>query len=95
MSQRVGIREAKARLSGLLADVRRGETVTITDRGRAVARLVPVRIDESSLPSRIRQLEDLGWISGPCASASPCPPPVRLASADVAQRYLSDDRDGD
>lgn len=95
MSQRVGIREAKARLSGLLADVRRGETVTITDRGRGVARLVPVRVDESSLPSRIRQLEDLGWIARPSTPAGRCPPPVRLAKPNIAQRYLREDRDGD
>lgn len=38
----VGAYEAKTRLSALLDDVERGETVTITKHGRAVARLIPI-----------------------------------------------------
>jgi len=37
-----GVREARQDLTALLDDVRRGREVTITDRGRPVARLVPV-----------------------------------------------------
>jgi prevent-host-death family protein len=37
----VAVYEAKTRLSELLAEVERGEQVTITRRGQAVARLVP------------------------------------------------------
>lgn len=37
----VGVFEAKARLSELLQRVAAGEEITITHRGRAVARLVP------------------------------------------------------
>jgi prevent-host-death family protein len=37
-----GVREARQDLSSLLDDVRKGREVTITDRGRPVARLVPV-----------------------------------------------------
>ena len=36
-----GIRQARQNLSGLLAEVARGREITITDRGRPVARLVP------------------------------------------------------
>jgi prevent-host-death family protein len=38
----VGAFEAKTHLSALLEQVERGEEVTITKHGRAVARLVPV-----------------------------------------------------
>jgi prevent-host-death family protein len=38
-----GIREARQNLSALIAEVRKGHEVTITDRGRAVARLVAPR----------------------------------------------------
>ena len=38
---RASVSEAKANLSALLDRVRGGETVTITNRGRAIARLVP------------------------------------------------------
>jgi prevent-host-death family protein len=40
--QTVGIFEAKTHLSALLEQVERGEEVTITRHGKAVARLVPV-----------------------------------------------------
>lgn len=42
-----GIREARQNFAELLADVTRGRQVLITDRGRPVARLIPV---ESSRP---------------------------------------------
>jgi prevent-host-death family protein len=38
-----GIREARQALSRLLEDVQKGREVVITDRGRSVARLVPVQ----------------------------------------------------
>ncbi|MFN2385535.1 MAG: type II toxin-antitoxin system Phd/YefM family antitoxin [Thermoanaerobaculia bacterium] len=36
-----GIREARQNLTALLEEVKRGREVTITDRGKPVARLVP------------------------------------------------------
>lgn len=39
--RRAGIREARQNLSALIEEVRRGREVLITDRGKAVARLVP------------------------------------------------------
>ena len=62
-----GIRELKQNASAVVAEVAAGETVTITDRGRPVARLVP--IGEGSLSDLIeagrarparRKLSDLG-----------------------------------
>lgn len=38
-----GIREARQNLTALIEEVRQGHEVTITDRGRPVARLVPPR----------------------------------------------------
>ena len=38
----VGIRELRDHLSRYLEQVREGEEITVTDRGRAVARLVPL-----------------------------------------------------
>lgn len=38
-----GVREARQDLTSLLDDVRNGREVLITDRGRAVARLVPIK----------------------------------------------------
>ena len=39
-----GIREARQNLSALIEEVRKGQEITITDRGRPVARLVPPRL---------------------------------------------------
>jgi prevent-host-death family protein len=39
--KRAGIREARQNLSALIAEVQKGREILITDRGRAVARLVP------------------------------------------------------
>jgi prevent-host-death family protein len=47
--ERIGVRELNQNTSQVLARVSRGETVEITDRGRPIARLVPVGDDRSSL----------------------------------------------
>ncbi len=44
--ERVGIYEAKAKLSDLVEHVGRGRQVTITKHGKAVARLVPVHVGQ-------------------------------------------------
>jgi prevent-host-death family protein len=41
----IGIRELRQQASRYLRDVQRGETIEVTDRGRPVARLVPVPHD--------------------------------------------------
>jgi prevent-host-death family protein len=41
-----GIREARQNLTSLLDDVRKGRRVVISDRGRPVAMLVPVKASE-------------------------------------------------
>jgi prevent-host-death family protein len=42
-----GIREARQNLTALIEEVRKGHEVTITDRGRPVARLVPPRREQA------------------------------------------------
>ena len=44
MTTTVGAYEAKTHLPALLAQVERGETVTITRHGRPIARLVPIDV---------------------------------------------------
>jgi len=43
--ERIGVRELRQHASRYLARVAGGETLEVTDRGRAVARLVPIRTD--------------------------------------------------
>ena len=42
----VGIRELKEHASALIRRVAAGETIRVTDRGRPVARIVPLRMEE-------------------------------------------------
>lgn len=56
-----GVTEVKARLSEYLRRVRGGEEVVVTDRGRPVARIVPV-IDRDG---HLAELERRGLIRAP------------------------------
>jgi prevent-host-death family protein len=55
--------EAKARLSELLGRVRKGDVVTITHRGTAIAEVRPVEPQAESLSSRIDELRKNGIIA--------------------------------
>jgi prevent-host-death family protein len=46
--RRAGVREARQDLTSLLEDVRKGREVVITERGRPVARLVPITLKSLS-----------------------------------------------
>jgi prevent-host-death family protein len=60
------ITEARNRFSALLARVRAGETVTITDRGRPVARLVPAEgAEEVDWDARLQRLAREGLVRLP------------------------------
>ncbi len=50
----IGIRELRDHLSQYLEQVKAGEEIVVTDRGRAIARLVPVE-RESTLDRLIRE----------------------------------------
>lgn len=53
----VGIRELKQNASAVIRDVARGEEVTVTDRGRPVARIVPIKAGTSLLEQMIQSGE--------------------------------------
>jgi prevent-host-death family protein len=59
----VGIRALKQNASAVVAEVAAGETVTITDRGRPVARMTPIPasrlVAEGSARPAARRITDL------------------------------------
>jgi prevent-host-death family protein len=57
--------EAKARFSEVIRLVRRGRTITVTYRGKPVARIQPIREESSALEDRVRRLEDAGVLAAP------------------------------
>lgn len=72
--ERIGIRELRQYASEFLRRVARGESFEVTDRGRPVARLVPV--EDGSTWSR---LVASGRITEAEADLADAPPPLRPA----------------
>jgi len=64
--QRVSIARLKARLSEYLRRAKAGEAVVVTDRGRPVARLVPLE-GGAALEGRLAELERAGLVRRPAA----------------------------
>jgi prevent-host-death family protein len=69
----VGIRELRDGLSRYLAAVRSGRTVTITDHGRPVARIVPV-----DQPSALERLVAEGRVQPATSRDRALPEPMRI-----------------
>lgn len=76
--ERIGVRELNQNTSQVLARVSGGETVEITDRGRPVARLVPISTDASTLA----RLVATGRAVAPSATGPVALPP-HLGDPDV------------
>ena len=70
----VGIRALRDRLSKHLDEVRRGHTVTVTDHGRPIARIVPV-----DRPTKLEQLIADGLVTPGKRGRRPMPRPVKGA----------------
>lgn len=68
---RVGIRGLRDQLSRHLDDVRNGHTITITDHGKPIARIVPIE-----KPTKLEQLIADGLVTPARQEANPLPPPV-------------------
>jgi prevent-host-death family protein len=81
----VGIRELRNQLSKWVARVRGGEEVTITDRGKAVARIVPVE-GESNYDRLVRE----GVITPARARRRPRARPRVEASGSVSDLVVDD-----
>lgn len=76
--ERIGVRELNQNTSQVLARVSGGETVEITDRGRPIARLVPINADASTLA----RLVATGRATAP-AGTGPIALPPRLGDPNV------------
>ena len=70
MSETVGIRELQQNASRVIARVVDGEEIEVTERGRPVARLVPLR------PSKVEQLTASGRLRPAKHPLDELPPPI-------------------
>ena len=69
----VGVKELRDKLSRHLAAVRRGRTVTITDHGQPIARIVPVEV-----PTALERLIAEGRVSPASRRKGPSPEPIAV-----------------
>jgi prevent-host-death family protein len=78
---RIGVRELNQNTSQVLARVSGGETIEITDRGRSVARLVPV----DDVTSTLARLVAAGRAVAPTSTGGvPLPPHLGDPAVDAA-----------
>lgn len=57
------VSELKASLSKYVAHVKSGEEVVVTERGKPVAKLVPIPRDDDPMTERMRDLERRGLVT--------------------------------
>jgi prevent-host-death family protein len=81
----LGIRELRDGLSKHLAEVRKGHTVTVTDHGRPIARIVPV-----DTPTALERLIAEGRVRPAKRRKRPAPDPV--AASGTVSDLVADQR---
>lgn len=86
---RVGVRELKSKLSEYLRQVKAGRSVTITDRGVAVGRLVPAG---QSLDERIQAMLDAGLAEWNGKPLPPMKPVAKLKRGKSISDMIIEDR---
>lgn len=86
----VGLKTLKNKLSEYVRRAAAGETIVITDRGRAVAEIVPPRREPESIIERgIRE----GWIR-PAVRGADWPPPRKPIPGLTLEKLMAElDRD--
>ncbi|HEY66197.1 MAG TPA: type II toxin-antitoxin system prevent-host-death family antitoxin [Caldilineae bacterium] len=92
MITRVGVRELKARLSEYLRQVKAGQTVIITERGKPIGRIVP---EMTSTEERLRALVDAGLAEWSGGRLKPDHPLAVNRSSRLLSDIVSEDRDVD
>ena len=85
--EKVGVRELRQNASAVLRRVAAGEVIEVTDRGRAVARIVPMHE-----ASRLEQLLAEGRASGATGDLLNVKPVPRIAGKPVLSKILADMR---
>ena len=85
--EKVGIRELRQNASAVLRRVAAGEVVEVTDRGRAVARIVPMHE-----ASRLEQLLAEGRARGATEDLLDVKPMKRVAGKALLSKILADMR---
>ena len=83
----VGIRALKQNASAVVRQAAAGDVVTITDRGRPVAQIVPLR------KSRLAELRDAGLVKEASIAPSELPLPTARVDGPPLSELVRDARD--
>ena len=57
------ISKLKASLSAYLSKVKAGENILVTDRGKPIAKIIPIDRDPSGIPAHLLALERAGLVN--------------------------------
>jgi prevent-host-death family protein len=81
MAKQVSVRMLNQQTSAVLAEVSRGQTVTVTSGGKPIARIVPI----TSLPEGLQRLIEAGQVI-PATHRGPLgmPPPTPNSGFNIA-----------
>jgi prevent-host-death family protein len=88
-SKRVGVRELRQSLSVYLARVKKGQVLTVTEHGRAVAELRPLPVEADPLARLLAE----GRVTPARRAVSSLPRPLRLIGTRPASALLDELRD--
>jgi prevent-host-death family protein len=92
----VGVRELRQNLSKYLTRVKQGETLTVTERGREVARLVPSRPDVDPYYLKLAEKYGATIPKGDLVEAIKNLPPLdKPAPAGTTDTFLDESRRGE
>ena len=93
MRRAVGARELKMRLGGYLRQVRRGETIVVTDRGEPVAELRPITTTKAGKGAALDRLVALGHLTRSSAAGLQPFRPIRRKGARVSEAIVEERED--
>jgi prevent-host-death family protein len=89
--KRAGVRELKARLSAYIREIKKGNTVVITERGAEVGRMIPA---SESLDDRIQSLVRSGFADWNGKTLKPAKPVAKVKpGSKTLSEIVSEDRD--
>ncbi len=86
----VGIRELKTRLSSYLQQVKAGATLVITERGKPVGRIVPIK---PSVEAQVQELLQAGLVAWNGSKLAPMAPVARTRGKRTVAELLLEDRE--
>ena len=86
----VGIRELKAQLSHYVQQVKAGATLVITERGRPVGRIVPIK---PSVETQVQELVQAGLVAWSGRKLGPLTPPAQAPNYQTVAELLLENRE--